>query len=183
LGLLFPTFPTILVCPNILHEALTILLLTEIAFIGPNFPVSNGSLVLAIQAEALYIYHCITKLQTECIRSMDVKFDANREYNEHVQAYLQRTVWAGNCRSWYKRGTIDGQIVAIYSGTSFHYTEALRNPRWEDWQFESTHPSNRFSYLGNGITLREARGGTVGDTQTLNFEDYWNLSVLDSIYE
>jgi hypothetical protein len=114
---------------------------------------------------------------------MVVTADANREYNEHVQTYLQRTVWVGNCRSWYKRGTMDGQVVAVYSGTSFHYTEALRNPRWEDFEFETITPSNRFSYLGNGYTRRETRNGTIGDTQTLNFEDYWNKSVLPTLYE
>lgn len=114
---------------------------------------------------------------------MAVNTDANREYNEHVQAYLQRTVWVGNCRSWYKRGTVDGKVVAVYSGTSFHYTEALRNPRWEDWEFKHMRQNNRFSYLGNGITKKEARGATVGDTQTLNFDDYWKLSVLPAIYD
>lgn len=114
---------------------------------------------------------------------MEVDFEANREYNEHVQAFLQRTVWTGNCRSWYKRGTVDGKVVAVYSGTSFHYTEALRYPRWEDWKFGIKQKQNRFTYLGNGITKREARQGTVGDTQTLNFKDYWKLSVLPGIYE
>ena len=120
---------------------------------------------------------------------MEITAEATADYNEHVQNYLQRTVWVGNCRSWYKRGTVDGKVIAIYSGTSFHYTEALRQPRWEDYKMEIT-PSglgeksrNRFAYLGNGFTKRETRNGTVSDTQTLNFEDYWNLSVLPNIYD
>ncbi|RFU33062.1 hypothetical protein B7463_g3286, partial [Scytalidium lignicola] len=153
------------------------------AFIGPNYPITNGSLILAIQAEAIYIYNCITKLQTESIRSMVVTADANREYNEHVQSYLERTVWVGNCRSWYKRGTVDGKVVAVYSGTTFHYADALRNPRWEDFEFQRVNPRNRFAYLGNGYTRREARKGSIGDTQTLNFEDYWNMQVLPPLFE
>lgn len=114
---------------------------------------------------------------------MAVTADATREYNEHVQSYLERTVWVGNCRSWYKRGTIDGKVVAVYSGTTFHYGEALRTPRWEDFEFQRVNPRNRFAYLGNGYTLREARKGTIGDTQTLNFEDYWNMQVLPPLFE
>ncbi|KAN0102792.1 FAD/NAD(P)-binding domain containing protein [Hyaloscypha variabilis] len=157
------------------------------SFIGPNFPISNGSLVLGVQAVSIYIYNCINKLQTENVRSMEVTSEANHDYNEHIQTYLQRTVWVENCRSWYKRGTTDGKVVAIYGGTTFHYSEAIRQPRWEDYKFESM-PSgngklNRFSYLGNGYTKRETRRGTVGDTQTLTFEDYWNLFVLPAIYE
>ncbi|KAI9752413.1 MAG: hypothetical protein M4579_005637 [Chaenotheca gracillima] len=157
-------------------------------FIGPNYPISNGSLVLAIQAEAIYIYHCIKKLQTQFYRSLEVTEEATADYNEHVQSYLQRTVWVGGCRSWYKRGSVDGQVVAIYSGTSFHYTEALRYPRWEDYRMDllpmaGNKRRNRFAYLGNGYTKRETRGGSVGDTQTLNLEDYWKLNVLPPIYD
>ncbi|KFZ01648.1 hypothetical protein V501_09887, partial [Pseudogymnoascus sp. VKM F-4519 (FW-2642)] len=140
-------------------------------FIGPNFPISNGSLVLGVQAVSSYIYNCINKLQTENVRSMEVMTEACNDYNEHLQTYLQRTVWVENCRSWYKRGTTDGKVVAIYGGTTFHYTEAIRQPRWEDYRFKLI-PSengniNRFAYLGNGYTKRETRKGTVGDTQTM----------------
>ena len=118
---------------------------------------------------------------------MEVTEGANHDYNEHIQTYLQRTVWVENCRSWYKRGTTDGKVVAIYGGTTFHYTEAIRKPRWEDYKFELLEPKegkqNRFAYLGNGYTKREVRKGTVGDTQTLNFEDYWKLMELPAIYE
>jgi len=67
---------------------------------------------------------------------MEVDENANREYNEHVQEYLKRTVWVSNCRSWYKRGTVDGQVVVIYAGTCFHFIEALRKPRWEDYRLD-----------------------------------------------
>lgn len=159
------------------------------AFIGPNSPISNGSLILGIQITSIYIYKCLTKLQTESIRSMEVTADANRDYNEHIQAYLQRTVWVGSCRSWYKRGTVDGPVIAIYGGTTSHFTEAIREPRWEDYRLEYMDSGagrkyqNRFAYLGDGYTKRERRHGTVGDTQTLNFEDYWNLMVLPAIHE
>lgn len=120
---------------------------------------------------------------------MEVSAEATADYNEHVQSYLQRTVWVSSCRSWYKRGTTDGKVIAIYSGTSFHYTEALRYPRWEDYKFEimpgelGGMKRNRFAYLGNGYTQREMKNETVGDTQTLGFEDYWKLNVLPELYE
>ncbi|KAK2750270.1 hypothetical protein FQN55_002417 [Onygenales sp. PD_40] len=157
-------------------------------FVGPNSPISNGSLILGIQMVSIYIYNCITKLQTESIRSMEVTAEANADYNEHIQAYLQRTVWVEGCRSWYKRGTIDGPVVAIYGGTTFHFIEALRTVRWEDYKLEVISGSkgrkgNRFQYLGDGFTKRERKMGTVGEVQTLSFEEYWNLMVLPAIYE
>lgn len=42
----------------------------------------------------------------------------------------------------------------------------MKNPRWEDFKTDRTPEAriNRFAYLGNGITLREAKGGSVGAT-------------------
>lgn len=120
---------------------------------------------------------------------MMVSTEATNEYNEHSQSWLRDTVWAAPCRSWYKRGTTDGRIVGLYCGSCFHFTEALRDPRWEDYQFDyatrniSNGRSNRFAYLGNGLTAREARGGDVGDTQTLDFESYWKLMILPEIFD
>ncbi|OAA68631.1 Flavin monooxygenase-like protein [Niveomyces insectorum RCEF 264] len=154
-------------------------------FIGPNSPISNGSLVLSIQATAIYIYKWLNKLQTEAIRSVCVRHDANEEYNQHMQKFLERTVWTRGCRSWYKRGTVDGPVVAIYGGTTFHFMEALKNPRWEDFVMDRVPAAaaNRFAYLGNGFTLSETKASSVGATQTLDFDEYWNLFVLPEIHD
>ncbi|KAJ5604597.1 hypothetical protein N7510_009751 [Penicillium lagena] len=153
-------------------------------FIGPNSPISNGSLVLGIQATAVYVYKWLEKLQTEMVSSFVVRQDANDEYNQHMQHFLERTVWTRGCRSWYKRGTVDGPVVAIYGGTSFHFMEALKNPRWEDCHIKRLPEarSNRFAYLGDGFSLRETKSGSVGATQTLDFDEYWNLFVLPEIH-
>ncbi|KAJ5303741.1 hypothetical protein N7476_010540 [Penicillium atrosanguineum] len=148
------------------------------SFVGPNSPVSNGSLVQAIQGTAIYIAKCLKKMQTQSIRSMEISLKAQNDFNEHCQAYLKTTVWAGPCSSWYKQGTADGKIVAIYCGSTYHFLEALKEPRWEDYHFTYVPISqnNRFYYLGNGMTVGEVTGrGDMGITQTFSFEDYWNL--------
>lgn len=153
-------------------------------FIGPNSPVSNGSLVQAIQMQGVYIYRCISKLQTQGIKSLEVSAEATREYNDYSQAWLSKTVWVAPCRSWYKRGTTDGKVVALYAGSCYHWAEALREPRWEDYKLEHFQGPglNRFSFLGNGFTVREMNGGSVSDTQTLDFDEYWNLMILPEIH-
>ncbi|KAL4966984.1 flavin-containing monooxygenase [Aspergillus stella-maris] len=154
-------------------------------FIGPSSPISNGSLVQGIQMMGIYIWKCIDKIQTERIKSLIISREATDDYYEHVQKFLERTVWVGNCRSWYKRGMIDGPVVAIYGGTSFHYIEALRNPRWEDYEVSllPAPSTNRFAYLGNGFTMREEKNGSVADTQTLGFDAFWKLFVLPELYD
>lgn len=152
---------------------------------GPNSPLANGSLILGIQATAAYIYKWMEKMQTEGVRSFEVDADVNEEYNQHIQKYLERTVWTRDCRSWYKRGTVDGPVIAIYGGSIFHLLEAMKNPRWEDFKMDRTPEAkiNRFSYLGNGSTLREAKGGDIGATQTLDFDEFWNLFVLPQVHD
>lgn len=154
-------------------------------FIGPNAVISNGSLVLGIQATAVYIYKWLDKLQTEMLRSFEVRHDVNNEYNQHIQRYLERTVWTRGCRSWYKRGSIDGPVVAVYGGTTFHFMEALKHPRWEDFHIEKLGIAkvNRFAYLGDGFTKREVNGGSIGTTQTIDFQEYWRLFVLPDIHD
>lgn len=117
---------------------------------------------------------------------MEVSSAAQDDFNEHAQAFLATTVWAGPCTSWYKQGTKDGKITAVYSGSTYHFLKALKDPRWEDYNFTYLPASggNRFHYLGNGLTLGEAKGcGDMGITQTLNFEDYWNLFNSPVLFE
>ncbi|KAK9772950.1 hypothetical protein SCAR479_10280 [Seiridium cardinale] len=162
-------------------------------FVGPNCPVSNGGLVQAIQAQGVYIYKCISKMQLEGIRSMEVSQAAMGDYNIHSQAYLRDSIWAADCRSWYKRNTKDGRVIAVYSGSTHHFVEMMRKPRWEDYVFDYVtydelagiprSKPNRFAFLGNGFTKREAENKSIGRTQTLNFEEFWNLMEIPTIYE
>ena len=34
---------------------------------------------------------------------------------------------------------------------------------------------NRFAYLGDGFTKRKVKNSSIGDAQTLNYEDYWRI--------
>ncbi|KAK0744872.1 hypothetical protein B0T21DRAFT_407945 [Apiosordaria backusii] len=169
-------------------------------FLGPNSPVANGGLVQAIQAQGMYIYKCLRKLQTQGIRSMEIRQDVMDEYNEHTQAYLRGSMWTEGCRSWYKRagnGENDGggKVIGIYPGSAFHFVEMMRYPRWEDYKFDYTggrlvqakngvpNRPNRFLFMGNGFTRREARGRSIGDTCVSSFGEYWDLMELPQIYD
>lgn len=63
--------------------------------------------------------------------------------------------------------------------------EALKHPRWEDFHMDKTPEAavNRFAYLGNGFSSREAKKGSVGATQTVDFDHFWDLCVLPQIHD
>jgi hypothetical protein len=42
---------------------------------------------------------------------------------------------------------------------------------------------NRFAYLGNGFTKREQVNGTIGEVQTLGFDEYWDMFNLPDVYD
>lgn len=90
---------------------------------------------------------------------MTVKTEANDDYNVYTQEFhRQKTVWAGGCRSWYKKGNADGPVAAMYAGSVLRYKEVLEDFRIEDFDIEYRGP-NRFSVRGNGLTAREVTGG------------------------
>ena len=70
---------------------------------------------------------------------------------------MPRTAWSGGCRSWYKNGTADGPVIGLHPGSGRHFVDMLSRFRGEDWEY--THDNmrgNRFAYLGNGFSPRDA---------------------------
>ncbi|KAF4999873.1 hypothetical protein FDECE_11372 [Fusarium decemcellulare] len=106
--------------------------------LGPNCPIANGSLVPCIEWSARYIAKAITKIQTDQIRSLDVKKSLQDAFNDYVQEVHKDLVWTGSCNSWYKdRQT--GRVIAVWPGSSIHFMEMIENPRWEDFDIDYLH--------------------------------------------
>lgn len=59
--------------------------------LGPNCPAGHGSFVTVLEAAQNYVCKAIRKMQTDNIKSLNVKADAVREYNTHVHEWLKRT--------------------------------------------------------------------------------------------
>lgn len=76
------------------------------------------------------------------------------DFNVYTQELIKRTVWTGDCRSWFKRRNSDGRVTAMYPGSVIHYKEMLEEFRTEDFVFKYTS-KNRFQFMGNGLTFRE----------------------------
>lgn len=94
---------------------------------GPNAPFANGSLVYGIECQADYIIKVVQKIQTERIKSVNVKPEALADWIEHKDEYMKRMVWSADCSSWYKNGIKDGPVigkpkpVSPYSFFIFHF--------------------------------------------------------------
>ncbi|KAM0391278.1 hypothetical protein ACHAPZ_011488 [Fusarium culmorum] len=129
--------------------------------LGPNCPIGSGPVLISIEAEVEYIIKMLSKFQKQNVRSFEVREGAVREFNGWVASWMKDSIWAEACRSWYKAGSASGKILALWPGSTLHYLEALREPRWEDWKFSYTPGRNMFAYLGNGHSTEEAMGGDL----------------------
>ncbi|OBT40826.1 hypothetical protein VE00_08596 [Pseudogymnoascus sp. WSF 3629] len=124
-------------------------------FLGPSAPIGHGSVLTISEHVAKYIVSMLKKCQTEGIKAVQPKEDAVRDFIEHIQAFMPRTSWSGNCRSWYKNGTADGPIIALHPGSRIHWFHMLENFRGEDYEY-TLDSNNRFRFLGNGFSVKEA---------------------------
>ncbi|KAL1986794.1 hypothetical protein VTN96DRAFT_5659 [Rasamsonia emersonii] len=126
-------------------------------FNGPNCPISHGSVLTQVSFTCDYILRWAGKMATEDIASIDVKKEAVDDYNVWAQEFLKRTVWADDCRSWYKNGKRTGQVTGVYPGSLLHFKECLERIGGEHFNIRY-RSLNRFRCLGNGQTVGE-RGG------------------------
>lgn len=77
---------------------------------GPNTGVGTTSVVYMIEAQLQLIMQAIETAGND--KLIGVTTAANEAYNAMIREALQNTVWAGDCKSWYKRA--DGEIVTLY---------------------------------------------------------------------
>ncbi|EGP86307.1 unnamed protein product [Zymoseptoria tritici ST99CH_1A5] len=128
---------------------------------GPNTPTGVGSIFGMIDATAEYILKWCSKIAGEGIKSVTVKPDVLREFNDYSQAFLQRTVWSGGCKSWYRNAAAGDKVRAMYPGSLIHFRQMLDAFRTEDFDIVPWNPKNRFTFMGNGFTELEAKGGNL----------------------
>lgn len=111
----------------------------------------------------------LSRLQTDRLRSVCVKGQAQKEFNQWVQSRMPDMVWSGPCNSWCKFYSLfavsidfltviidkndSGKVIVPWPGTVLHYYAATTNVRWEDFDFEYEDPNDKFGSFGNGVTL------------------------------
>ena len=114
--------------------------------LGPNAAIGSGSLTMMIESVGDYIVKCIRKLQKENLKSMSIKRARVEDFLEYADHYFEKTVFKDECQSWYKTAieeegrngekVVNKVISGLWPGSTLHCIEALRSPRWEDYEYE-----------------------------------------------
>ncbi|OQD75619.1 hypothetical protein PENDEC_c006G03066 [Penicillium decumbens] len=122
--------------------------------LGPNAGLGEGNLLLIIEKGVDYMTECVRKIQRDNIRTMAPKRDAVKRFTQYCDQYFAKTVFGAKCRSWYKGGTEEGRVVALWPGSSLHAMKVLAHPRWEDYDYEYVN-NNPTGWFGDGWVEKE----------------------------
>ncbi|KAK3948256.1 hypothetical protein QBC32DRAFT_381743 [Pseudoneurospora amorphoporcata] len=114
---------------------------------------SSYLILTTIKAETDYIVKMIDHWQTHNTRSFTPDAAVIGDFVAHKDQFMAKTVWGDDCKSWYKSGSCNDKVTALWCGSTLHYLEVIRQVRFEDWEFE--YEGNRFTYLGNGHSQTE----------------------------
>ena len=120
---------------------------------------------MMIESTGDYIIKAIRKLQKENIKSMVIKPRAVRDFTRYCDAYFDKTVFKDDCQSWYRKdgqGVPSEHVTGLWPGSTLHCIEALRSPRWEDYEYEYLEEENgaevnTMGWLGNGWAVNQLR--------------------------
>ena len=146
-------------------------------FTGPFIPVAQGSVLPILSQVSQYLIRVIRKMQKQHIRAVVPKDSAIADFMEHSEAYMPRTCWGDPCRSWFKQGRKDGNIV-MWPGSRLAFFDAIEDPQWEDFDIEY-YSKNRFGYFGSGFTKQEFDPN--GDFSTYLNHDFKHLPVKSDL--
>jgi hypothetical protein len=87
--------------------------------IGPNSRVANNSIVFMIEAQARYVIECLDLMRSRKVDVIEVRPEAQAEYNRKLQERMRDTVFVSGCKNWY-RGK-DGRNPILWPSYSFWY--------------------------------------------------------------
>jgi len=76
--------------------------------------------------------------QTENIHSIVPEEEAAADFTAYAEDYMKVTAFTSNCRSWYKSNSKSGRISVLCAGSTLHYFEGIKEPRWDDWNVSIT---------------------------------------------
>lgn len=127
---------------------------------GPNSATGGGSLLLILESVMGYVVKAVQKISREHIKAIEVKKSSLISWSSYLEKYFPLTVHVDSCTSWYKTG--NGHITGLWPGSSMHAMETLKNPRWEDFEYEQWNGHDQLEWLGNGWTCEDVKRGDLG---------------------
>ena len=87
-----------------------------------------------IEAQVNYILKCMTLLKNKNASTMNLKPDAQHEFNENLQEHFKGTVWATGCNSWYQQE--GGRNIAVWPKSTWKYWLETLKVKKSDYELQ-----------------------------------------------
>ncbi len=100
---------------------------------GPNTNLSHTSIVFMLESQIRYIRRCVQKLSAGA-RWIDVRPEAQGEFNDGVQKRVAATIWDAGCDSWYLNAA--GKNTNNWPASTVSYWLRTRRPDWDEFTVE-----------------------------------------------
>ena len=105
---------------------------------GPNLNLGHSSVVYMIESQITYLVGAMEAMRSRGVDTIEVRPEAQREWNEELQRRLGRSVWnAGGCSSWYLDR--NGRNSIMWPGFTFGYRNRVR--RFDPAAYRATGPA------------------------------------------
>jgi cation diffusion facilitator CzcD-associated flavoprotein CzcO len=93
--------------------------------LGPNTGLGHNSVVYMAEVQARWTMQAIEHMERSGLGAIEVTAEAQREWNDAIQARMPGTVWLdGGCSSWYLDA--NGLNTSIWPDFSFRFGQAMR---------------------------------------------------------
>ncbi|MEZ4462381.1 MAG: hypothetical protein R3E66_22190 [bacterium] len=81
-------------------------------------------MIYMIESQVAYVLSAVQKMQKNGWKTVDVRPEIQRIYNDEIQAKLVGSVWESGCSSWYR--TSDGKNTTIWPDFTFKFRAITR---------------------------------------------------------
>lgn len=98
---------------------------------GPNTNLGHNSIIYMVEAQVKYIVQCLDKVLAHDLKSLEANERASANFNQRLQAELEKTVWGGECGSWYKNDS--GKITNNWPHTATRFAFSMRSPDFTEY--------------------------------------------------
>jgi cation diffusion facilitator CzcD-associated flavoprotein CzcO len=95
--------------------------------LGPNTGLGHSSIVYMIESQVAYVMDALRAMDERGVETVEVRPQAEAEYNERLEARMQGTVWNTGCASWYLDDT--GRNVTLWPDWTWRFRQ--RTARFE----------------------------------------------------
>jgi cation diffusion facilitator CzcD-associated flavoprotein CzcO len=98
---------------------------------GPNTGLGHNSALFMIEAQVQYIARCLKAMRKWGAKSVDVRREVQKSFNERIQKRMKNTTWLSGCRSWYL--TESGKNITLWPSFTVSYWLETRRFRADDY--------------------------------------------------